>query len=236
MRIKSEHPFWGYRRVWSYLRFREHKILNVKRIYRIMCENELLVSRPALKALRTNSNRSKPRAVKPNEYWGIDMTKVMIPSFGWVYVEVLLDWYTKQIIGYDIDIQSKNTHWLQALEMGVGAKFPDGAHGQGVKLVSDNGSQPTSLSFMKACSTLGIKQIFASYNNPKGNADTERVIRTLKEDIVYPYEYETVEEFKEALERWIKKYNEDFPHSTLGQLTPVEFEQKYKANHNLFAA
>ena len=73
MRIKSEHPFWGYRRVWSYLRFREHKILNVKRIYRIMCENELLVSRPALKALRTNSNRSKPRAIKPNEYWGIDM-------------------------------------------------------------------------------------------------------------------------------------------------------------------
>ncbi len=113
MRIKSEHPFWGYRRVWSYLRFREHKIVNVKRIYRIVRENKLLVSRPALKALRTNSNRSKPRAVKPNEYWGIDMTKVMIPSFGWVYVEVLLDWYTKQIIGYNIDIQSKSTRWLR---------------------------------------------------------------------------------------------------------------------------
>ncbi len=124
----------------------------------------------------------------------------------------------------------------QALEMGVGAKFPDGAHGQDVKLVSDNGSQPTSVSFMKACSTLGIKQVFASYSNPKGNADTERVIRTLKENIVYPYEYETVEEFRVALDRWIKNYNEDFPHSALGHLTPVEFEQKYKANPNLFAA
>jgi len=55
-------------------------------------------------------------------------------------------------------------------------------------LVSDNGCQPTSLSYMQACSTLGIKQIFTSWSDPKGNADTERVIRTLKENLLWPYD------------------------------------------------
>ena len=53
-----------------------------------------------------------------------------------------------------------------------------------LKLISDNGSQPTSLSFMKACSDPGIQQIFTSYNNLKGNADTEKMIRTMKEDLL----------------------------------------------------
>jgi putative transposase len=47
--------------------------------------------------------------------------------------------------------------------------------------MSDNGCQPISLAFLKACSTLGIQQAFTSYHNPKGNADTERVMRMLKE-------------------------------------------------------
>ncbi len=56
--------------------------------------------------------------------------------------------------------------------------------GNGLKLMSDNGSQPTSLSFMKACSNLEVEQVFTSYNNPKRNADTERMIRTIKEELV----------------------------------------------------
>jgi putative transposase len=66
--------------------------------------------------------------------------------------------------------------------MAVNRQFPDGARGQDLSLMSDNGCQPTSLTFMKACSTLSIHQAFTSYNNPKGDADTERVIRTLKEE------------------------------------------------------
>ena len=55
--------------------------------------------------------------------------------------------------------------------------------------MSDNGCQPTSMAFMQACSTLGIQQAFTSYNNPKGNADTERVMRTLKEECLWLQEW-----------------------------------------------
>jgi hypothetical protein len=98
--LKAEHPFWGYRRIWAYLRFVEQRPVNKKRILRLMREQQLLV-RPnvRLRAKRTPT-RSKPKPTKPNEWWGIGLTKVPVQGFGWVYIVIVLDWYTKTIVGY----------------------------------------------------------------------------------------------------------------------------------------
>ena len=69
--------------------------------------------------------------------------------------------------------------------------------------------------FMKECSALEIKQIFTCYNNPKGNADTERVIRAIKEDLIWIKEWKSPSQLEERLKAWIIKYNTDFPHSLL---------------------
>lgn len=83
--------------------------------------------------------------------------------------------------------------------MAIKREYPEGVRGNGLKLISDNGSQPTSTSFMKDMTTLGIEQIFTSYDNPKGNADTERVMRTIKEEIIWLNEFDSFEEAKERL-------------------------------------
>ena len=88
-----------------------------------------------------------------------------------------------------------------------------------------HGCQPTSTAFFKACSELGIQQIFASYSNPEGNADTERVIRALKEDLVWPRVFDSVTDFEKALNVWQKEYNEDYPLSSPGYMTPYEYER-----------
>jgi len=67
-------------------------------------------------------------------------------------------------------------------------------------LVSDNGCQPSSESFLRECRALNIQQIFTSYDNPKGNADTERVIRTIKETWSGLAEWLTVEQLRVALD------------------------------------
>jgi len=72
-----------------------------------------------------------------------------------------------------------------------------------------------------------IKQIFASYNNPKGNADTERVIRTIKEDLIWPNEFCTPFDLQVELDKWIVNFNCDYPHSALGYKTPSEFEDMH---------
>jgi transposase InsO family protein len=109
------------------------------------------------------------------------MSKVMVDGFGWMYIVVVLDWYTKKITGYYTGTECRAGHWLEALDMAVNRQFSDGVHKKGLHLMSDNGSQPTSVSFMKTCRQLDIDQAFTSYGNPKGNADTERVFRTMKE-------------------------------------------------------
>ena len=91
------------------------------------------------------------------EWWGIDMTKVIVEGFGWMYTVVILDWYTKKIVGYYAGMQCRSKHWLEALANAVNHQFPDGVYGASLSLMSDNGSQPTSLAFMKACRQLGIK-------------------------------------------------------------------------------
>ena len=197
-----------------------------------MRENNLLVPQTKYKVKRSNY-RPKIKAKRPNEIWGIDMTKVMIENFGWLYVVVVLDWYTKKIVGYTSRLQSKTDDWLDALNMGLNNEFIDGVRGKNLKLLSDNSSQPTSLKFIRDCGELGIKQIFTSYNNPKGNADTERVIRTLKEDCVWPYSYTRVDEFDNKLIDWVKNYNEDYPHSSLGYKTPNECLAEYKKNEDI---
>lgn len=226
--IKAEHPFWGYRRVWAYLRYREEIPVNKKRIYRLMGENNLLVKRNQVAKARRTPMPSKPRTDRPNDIWGIDMTKIMVKGAGWMYLQVVLDWGSKKIVGYKIGTRSKTDDWLEALNNALNSQFPDGVRNHaGLKLVSDNGCQPTSLAFMKACNTLEIKQIFTSYCNPKGNADTERVIRTIKEDLVWLNEWESHEELANALFKWVKAYNYDYPHSTLKYLTPYQYERGY---------
>ncbi|MBI2138483.1 transposase family protein, partial [Candidatus Woesearchaeota archaeon] len=131
--------------------------------------------------------RPKPRAERPNQFWGIDMTKIKMATWGWLYLVVVLDWYTKEIVGYSLGIQSKTDDWLLALNRAVNSRFPKGIKDslkEQIYLISDNGCQPTSERFMQSCSILGLKQIFTTWNNPKGNSDTERVMRTIKEDIV----------------------------------------------------
>jgi len=98
--------------------------------------------------------------------------------------------------------------------------------------MSDNGSQPTSLSFMKACSNLEVHQAFTSYNNPKGNADTERMIRTMKEESLWLREWECETELSLELDKWVQYYNRNYLHSAHGYRTPVQAEEDYDKNHD----
>jgi putative transposase len=70
----------------------EQRPVNKKRIWRLMREHHLLVPpNLRLKAKRTPT-RSKPKPTKPNEWWGIDMTKVLVEGVGWVSIVIVLDW------------------------------------------------------------------------------------------------------------------------------------------------
>jgi putative transposase len=225
--LRLGHPFWGYRRMTAWLRYREGLLVNRKRIHRLMRENALLVEQVRHKALRT-SQRPKPKATRPSQYWGIDMTKFLLGSLGWCYLIVVLDWYTKEIVGWNLSLRAKTSEWKEALDRALCEKFPWGARDQGLNLVSDNGAQPTSVAFMKDTAELGINQIFCSYDNPRGNAETERVIRTIKEEVLWLNDFGSFEEAGTTIGAWIgEDYNRLYVHSALGYRSPEEFHQQW---------
>lgn len=227
--LKAAHPFWGYRRVWAYLKFGAGLLINQKRVYRLMKENALLVKEnEKLKARRSVSTR-KPKPDRPNQWWGIDMTKVVTEQ-GWAYVVVVNDWFTKKLLGTFTGSRSQAGDWLGALDEALCRQFPNGIKESGVEelnLMSDNGSQPTSVKFVQEAAGLGIRQAFTAYSNPKGNADTERLIRTLKEELLWLREWTTVEEVARAVKEFTPQFNAGYLHSALEYKTPNEFEAKW---------
>jgi len=88
--LKAEHPFWGYPRIWAYLRYVDGLVVKQKRVYGVMKAADLLL-KPNLKLRARRKAATRPRPTRPNQWRDIDMTKVMIEGFGWVYLVVVLD-------------------------------------------------------------------------------------------------------------------------------------------------
>ena len=226
-RIKGEHPYWGYRRIWAYLTYHEGLEINKKRALRLMRRYDLLVKPNQKLRARRTLPKTKPRPDCPNQWWGIDMTKVKVNGFGWMYIVVVEDWYTKKIVGYYSGLQCTARHWLEALDMAVNGQFDYGVRGHGLHLMSDNGCQPTAIDFMAACRHLDIDQAFTSYNNPKGNADTERLIRTMKEECLWLSDWTSSFDLVGEFASWVKSYNNTYLHSALGYRTPAQAEANF---------
>jgi transposase InsO family protein len=164
------------------------------------------------------------------------MTKFLLGPLGWCYLIIVLDWFTKEIVGWNVSLRAKTADWKEAPDRALCEKFPLGARDQGLGLISDNGSQPTSVSFMRDTALLGINQIFCSYDNPKGNADTERVIGTVKEECLWLNEFTFYEEAHDAIGHWIDEdYNRLYVHSALGYRSRNEFRRQWEQNQPLEA-
>jgi putative transposase len=85
---------------------------------------------------------------------------------------------------------------------------------------------------MKSCSNLEVQQVFTSYNNPKGNAGTERMIRTMKEELFWLREWKGEAELSKELDKWIEYYNRSYLHSAHGYRTPFQAEEEYYRNRD----
>ncbi|MBU2102496.1 MAG: hypothetical protein KKF80_03790 [Candidatus Omnitrophica bacterium] len=80
--IKTDHPLWGYRRIWSYLKYRQEYSTGINRVYRAMEKHMFLVTKQ--QCLRSNRDPIKPKPIadKPDQFWGIDTTKIRMTTWG----------------------------------------------------------------------------------------------------------------------------------------------------------
>jgi len=161
-------------------------------------------------------------ASAPNELWVADITYV--PTWaGFLYLAVVLDAFNRKIIGWAMASNLKTQLVLDALEMALWQRRPEN-----VIHHSDHGSQYTSLAFGKRCTKAGIRPSMGSVGDCYDNAMCESFFATLETELLDQNTFRTHSEARMAIFDFIEAfYNPRRRHSSLGNLSPVDYERRY---------
>jgi len=229
-------PGYGYPRVTRQLQ-REGFGVNHKRVYRLMRNAGLLHGRKRGQVRTTNSEHGWPiypnllqnsgwRALtRPDEAWGADLTYVRLGE-GFCYLSVLLDLFSRRIVGWNLSTSLEGQGALSALEQALAERQP----AAGLIHHSDRGVQYACRNYVQRLKEAGARISMTAIGEPKENAQTERVIRTVKEEEVDLEEYRTFGEAERGIGRFIEEvYNRRRLHSSLGYRPPSEFEELFAA-------
>jgi len=224
--LKAIHPSWGIRRVRAFIRKHTGFMLGRKRTARIMREQRLLCSRLTKRVHRTT--RKRMTATRINQVWSTDMTSFMLTTGIPLFLVLVMDIFTRRIVGWHLNRRCRAKEWLNALNQALCVEFPDGPRDAGLTIRMDNGCQPTSNAYIDTLQTCGITGEWVGFNCPEQNAHIESAIGTVKQDWLWLEECESFDEAHELCLRAITEYNQDHPHSNLNMLSPNEFTQLVK--------
>lgn len=165
-------------------------------------------------------------ATRPNERWVTDITYVWTDE-GWAYLAVILDLFSRAVVGWAVDASLSTQLPLAALQSALLKRRPNA----GLLFHSDRGCQYTSAAHRERLAAEGITVSMSRRGNCWDNAVAESFFATVKNELVYRRPWRSRLELRDALFEYIEVfYNRRRLHSTLGYTTPAETERAYFAN------
>lgn len=231
-KIALARPAYGYRRITAQLR-RGGRVVNHKRVLRIMREDNLLCLRRRKFVVTTDSNHKLPvypnlardlKVTGLNQLWVADLTYIRL-NFEFVYLAVILDAFSRKVIGWALGRTLEAVLTIDALKMAIRG----GRVEPGLVHHSDRGSQYADADYTNLLKDHGIQISMSRRGNPYDNAQAESFMKTLKYEEVYRSEYQDLPDTRRQIGRFIESvYNRKRLHSALGYRSPVEFEQRLR--------
>jgi len=176
---------------------------------------------------RDQTHQAVPDLVKrhfvadaPNQLWVADMT--YIPTWaGFIYLAIVLDVWSRRIVGWAIDNTMQAELVIAALNMAIEQRHPEQ-----VVHHSDHGSQYTSLAFGQRCQKMGVKLSMGTVGDAYDNAMAESFFASLECELIAQHSWKTKFEARLAVFRWIEAwYNPHRRHSSIGYQSPIHFER-----------
>ena len=228
--IAREFSAYGTRRVSEQLRRPPYELqVNRKRVRRIMAQKKLLRITKRRKHRTTDSQHPYPRYLnlvkelditRPDQVWVSDITYIRLYQ-EYVYLAIIMDVYTRSIRGWCLSRTLDQELTLTALRAALGTHTPEIHH-------SDQGVQYAAFAYMDLLKLHNIQISMAAVGRAEENGYAERFMRTIKEEEVYLSEYFDFADALQQIRRFIEDvYNTKRIHSSLGYLTPTEFERAW---------
>ena len=220
----------GYRLLTRTLR-REGQVVNHKRVLRLMREDNLLCLRRMKYVFTTDSRHNWPiypnlarhmTLTALNQLWVADITFIRLRS-EFIYLAVVLDAYSRRVIGWDLGPRLEAQLAIRALHMAL-----NGRDWKAEQLIhhSDQGVQYAASDYTEILEQREIQISMSRRGNPYDNARAERFMRTLKEEEAHGTDYQNLEDARSRIGEFLEQvYNRQRLHSALRYLTPEEFEQ-----------
>ena len=238
-KLIKEFPKYGYRMMTRQLKRQGFKIqsqvVNHKCVLRVMRENNLLaeIKKSFINTTDSNHDLTKyPNLLKQenvvinrlDQVWNTDFTYIRLPE-GFCYLAVVLDAFSRKVIGYCLSKDMDTALVVTALQMALKERRITNANDQLIHH-SDQGVQYCSHEYTDLLKFHGIRISMSSLGSPWQNGRAESFFKTLKNNEVYLNDYQNIYEAKERLFKFIDDvYNAKRLHSSLGYLPPDEFEQ-----------
>ena len=228
---------YGRRRMSRELRRDLGQAINPKRVGRLMREHGLQSrKRRQFRVVTTDSRHAHPiapnvlgrdfTATAPNQKWLADLTYVPTAQ-GWLYVALVLDLFSRKLVGWAMSDTMPQALTLAALDMALGWRHPP----SGLIHHSDRGSQYAAQDYRDALKARGITVSMSRRGDCWDNAPMESANGTVKVECVHGQNFATRAQAALALVEYFGYYNTDRMHSSLGYLAPSEFERRWRAGN-----
>lgn len=221
--LAEAHPSWGVRKIWACLK-RDGLRISRKRVWALMRSMGLCI--PAAER-RTNRPVGQVTVPESNRRWATDITTVWTNRDGWVAVMPVVDCGDRTVLAVEASKSQKALSVLAPLEHALESIFKERKHvPAGLELRTDHGPQYTGLDCEQLCWRWQLEHTYAPVARPTGNAVVERLILTLKTELIWTQDWESLAELQAALAVWLHVYNTQRPHQALDWRTPAEQRAK----------
>ena len=234
--VYAEHRgAYGWPRIWRELLKRGIRV-GKQRVQRLMQQHGIRArGKRRFRVTTTDSRHDLPiapnllnrnfTASAPNQAWTGDITYIATEQ-GWLFLAVVIDLFSRKVVGWSMRPDMHRSLVIDALEMGVYQRRPQPG---GLIFHSDRGSQYASEDFRAVIDKHGILASMSRKGNCWDNAVTETLFGSLKVERLHGERFETIRQAKDAVLGWLLWYNRKRMHSTLNYASPAEFEHGWDA-------
>jgi len=211
-------PFYGIRRMTAWLRSLGKKV-NHKRVARLLhlMGLETIYPKPRL-SVPDAQHKIYPYLLRgvdisrPDQVWSTDITYVRLRA-GYVYLVAVMDWFSRYVLSWEVSVSMESEFCISALDRALKTGKPEIFN-------SDQGSQFTSIDFIRPLKVLGVRISMDGRGRALDNVFVERLWRTVKYEEVYLKDYPTVPLAVDSLREFFRFYNQQRLHQSLGYKTP----------------